>query len=286
MNKPTVFVGSSKEGLEIADAVRFHLRETALVSVWNDGIFGLSASTLDSLLSMPGKFDFAVLVLTPDDLLIKGSDQGHVPRDNVMFELGLFLGALGRSRTFAICSDSPSLRLSSDLAGITVARFGHHDAARDVTAAIGPACFELRKVIRQLGPRERRPDGSELSVVSDPRPILNAVSLIELSCTPEQPIRGSRIVLEYLLESKIEALRVWFGANLYRDDKYYYNVDEDSEQILVRGRQVHQRYLSIPPDIEPGTYTLQAEVWFGERSNPQRSIALVTRWPDRTFTLQ
>jgi hypothetical protein len=44
--------------------------------------------------------------------------------------------------------------------------------------------------------------------------------------------------------------------------------------------------LSIPSDLEPGPYALQVEVWFGERSNPQRSIALSTRWPDRTLVLQ
>jgi predicted nucleotide-binding protein len=47
--RPTVFVGSSGEGLEVARAVQFQLRDVALASVWNEGVFGLMAGTLDSL---------------------------------------------------------------------------------------------------------------------------------------------------------------------------------------------------------------------------------------------
>ncbi len=271
MKKPTVFIGSAKASLDIADAVAYHLRETALVSVWaDDGLFVLSQATLDSLLAMPDNFDFAILVLTPDDLSLGGSANRYVPRDNVMFEFGLFMGALGRSRTLAICSDDPSLILASDLAGITVARFGHEDATHNLMAAIRPACIQLRNIIRQLGPRF---------------PIDDAVSLIEFNCIPEQPIRGGTLILEFVLESKIKELRVWFGANLFRDDKYIYDVDEDSEQILARGRRKYLRYLSIPARIEPGTYLLRTEVWFGERSNPDRSRALVGLWPARTLIL-
>jgi len=68
-----------------------------------------------------------------------------------MFELGLFMGRLGPARTFAVCSDSPKLKLPSDLAGVTMARFKADDARRDLTAALGPSCFRLRQAIRDLG---------------------------------------------------------------------------------------------------------------------------------------
>jgi hypothetical protein len=75
----------------------------------------------------------------------------QAPRDNVMFELGLFMGRLSPGRTFAVCSDSPNLKLPSDLAGVTMARFTTPDTAEDLAPALGPACFQLRQVIRDLG---------------------------------------------------------------------------------------------------------------------------------------
>jgi hypothetical protein len=154
--RPTVFVGSSGEGLEIARTIQFHLQDAALVSVWNAGVFGLSEGTLESLVRMLDSFDFAVLVITPDDLLTSRGQERQAPRDNVMFELGLFMGRLGPERTFAVCSDSPNLKLPSDLAGVTMARFKANDAAHDLTAALGPACFQLRQVIRGKGLSESK----------------------------------------------------------------------------------------------------------------------------------
>jgi hypothetical protein len=156
MEKPSVFVGSSREGLEIARAVQFQLKDDALVSVWNEGAFGLGQGTLESLVAVLDRFDFAVLVITPDDVVASRETASQAPRDNVMFELGLFMGRLGRARTFAICSSARDLKLPSDLAGVTLARFDAADAAKDVTAALGPACFQIRQAIRELGISETK----------------------------------------------------------------------------------------------------------------------------------
>lgn len=170
--RPTIFVGSSREGLEISRAIQFQLQDAALVSVWNEGIFGLSEGTLESLVRMLDRFDFAVLVITPDDVVSSRDSQGQAPRDNVMFELGLFMGRLGPARTFAVCSDAPNMKLPSDLAGVTMARFKTADAARDLTAALGPTCFPIRRVIWDLGFSESK----KLKGVADSASHVEAVS--------------------------------------------------------------------------------------------------------------
>src|SRR5207245_1960643 len=121
---------------------------------------------------MLDRFDFAVLVITPDDVVSSRESQKQAPRDNVMFELGLFMGRLGTARTFAVCSDAPNLKLPSDLAGVTMARFKAADAARDLTAALGPACFRVRQVIRDLGLSESK----KLKGVADSASHVEAVS--------------------------------------------------------------------------------------------------------------
>ena len=92
MLKPSLFVGSSTEGLEFARAIRCLLDLDVEVTLWNDGFFSLGATLVESLVAAVQRYDFAALVLTPDDLLLNREMEVMGPRDNVIFELGLFMG--------------------------------------------------------------------------------------------------------------------------------------------------------------------------------------------------
>ena len=50
MQKPTMFVGSSSEGLAAARTIREQFDREMDVQIWNEGVFKLNASTLESLL--------------------------------------------------------------------------------------------------------------------------------------------------------------------------------------------------------------------------------------------
>ena len=106
MNNPRVFIGSSSESIEIARAIQSNLSSDCDIKVWDQkGIFELSESPLDSLQKCLSKFHFAIFVLTPDDEITIRGKFGKTPRNNVIFELGLFLGALGRNKVFIICPE-------------------------------------------------------------------------------------------------------------------------------------------------------------------------------------
>lgn len=150
MTKPSVFIGSSSEGLEIARALEFQLKDVGEITIWNEGIFGLGFGTLESLVNALDRFDFAVLILTPDDFIVSRDISSNTPRDNVMFELGLFMGRLGRSRTFIVFDVSSKLKIPSDLAGVTAATFDGTRQDRNLIAAVGPACTLMRNSIRDL----------------------------------------------------------------------------------------------------------------------------------------
>jgi hypothetical protein len=152
MVKPSIFVGSSTEGLEVARAVQYQLAEDGEVELWNEGVFSLGYAALESLVQALNRFDFAVLVLTPDDLTASRGVEQRSARDNVLIELGLFIGRLGRERTFLLVCKDKDLRIPSDLAGITFATFSLPADESKLTSAVGPACTKVRNAIRALGP--------------------------------------------------------------------------------------------------------------------------------------
>ena len=82
MSRPSMFIGSSSEGKEIAQHVRAQLTDNAEVTIWNEGPFGLGHGTLESLVKALDQFDFAVLVLTPDDMVESRENMMQSPRDN------------------------------------------------------------------------------------------------------------------------------------------------------------------------------------------------------------
>jgi predicted nucleotide-binding protein len=141
--RPSVFIGSSSEGLPIAELIQLNLDSSCGCVIWSQGVFGLSEGTLESLVSAAAKFDFAILALTPDDLVTKRDVPGQQPRDNVLFELGLFMGKLGRDRTFIVHGRGQDLNLPSDLAGITRATFTLRKDG-NTRAALGPVCTQLK----------------------------------------------------------------------------------------------------------------------------------------------
>lgn len=121
--RPSVFVGSSVEGLKIAQAVQRRLDYAADVDIWDQATFDLSSVTIEALEDRCRTADFAIFVLTPDDVKIKREKKTAAARDNVVFELGLFAGTLGRKRCFLVHDREQKIDLPSDLAGITPATF-------------------------------------------------------------------------------------------------------------------------------------------------------------------
>ena len=150
---PILFVGSSKETLPVAQAAQAGLaHDRVIVRLWTDGVFGPSRFPIDDLLEQVNQADFAVLVVGPDDKVLFRDDTVDTPRDNVVFELGLFMGGLGRERSVVVAPRGIPLKLPSDIFGLTTLEY---DPAKliDPAACLGPVCTALRERILRLGPR-------------------------------------------------------------------------------------------------------------------------------------
>jgi hypothetical protein len=154
-HRPSLFIGSSTEGLEFARAARGLLNQDVEVTLWNEGFYRLGATFIETLIYGLPRFDFALLVVTPDDFVRIREVEGFGPRDNVIFELGLFMGRLGRSRTFLL-HQTDAVRIPTDLSGMAAATYDWPRTDNNHQAAIAAACDMIRNTIRDLGESETK----------------------------------------------------------------------------------------------------------------------------------
>ena len=131
-----VFVASSSEQLQVADRIADALRvvdqadHTPQLDVcpWSEGVFTFSASYIETLEEELDRADFAVVILTADDVASSRNKEINLPRDNVVLELGLFMGRLGRRRCFFFVDGESDTKVASDLSGVKPVEFYEQSA--------------------------------------------------------------------------------------------------------------------------------------------------------------
>ncbi|KAA5534563.1 hypothetical protein F0919_08045 [Taibaiella lutea] len=138
-----IFIGSSAEGLRYVDQICTYLEPVGDVVKWTTS-FTQNRSALDSLIKKTKLSEFAILVATCDDLTLKRDDIKSTPRDNIVFEFGLFAGATGIDRAFLLVEEAAEL--PSDLEGIVVSRFSDDKSKYN---SLEKKCAELIEHIRK-----------------------------------------------------------------------------------------------------------------------------------------
>src|SRR5881394_538339 len=148
--KPRIFLGSSGQQERLIQALTRGLQDIADVAPWTT-VFNPGVSTLERLLELTREVDFAAFVFAQDDWTTKGPAAAPAsptptpgqasPRDNVVFEAGLFGGVLGMRRTFIL--HASGAKLPTDLLGLTCVRYDGSTTAAEMKVV----CEKLRKAI-------------------------------------------------------------------------------------------------------------------------------------------
>src|SRR6266545_2111724 len=177
MNKPRIFLGSSGKQAKLLQAIARGLEDVADVELWTT-TFNPGRSTLDRLVELSQEVDFAAFVFAQDDWTTTDASQSGQasPRDNVVFEAGLFGGALGMRRTFILHASGS--KLPSDLLGFTCIRYGEATTAAEMRVVNQ----KLRKAIEDAG-RVARIEGLwwQYSLTERTQREPSAVSLLRIS---------------------------------------------------------------------------------------------------------
>jgi hypothetical protein len=178
--KARIFLGSSGQQEKLLRALTKGLADIADVDPWTT-VFNPGVSTLDRLVELTHEVDFAAFVFAQDDWTMHGASPDEAsgeaaPRDNVVYEAGLFGGALGIRRTFILHANGA--KLPTDLLGLTSVRYEPNPTA----AGVREINQKLRKAIETEG-RISRLDGDwwQLSLTARTELEPSSVSLLTIS---------------------------------------------------------------------------------------------------------
>lgn len=165
--KPRLFVGCATSDLAVAKAIEQTLWREVEVEVWDEDKFDSTHAPVETLTRLSKECDFAVLIVSPLD---PSRHEGFKSaRDNVVFEIGLFFGALCRDRVFIVGPhDAKTLKLPTDLSGLEPFPYDSNRSDGNLTSAVGPACTSILRRITALRSAARRPAGAESKVASVP----------------------------------------------------------------------------------------------------------------------
>jgi hypothetical protein len=181
MDKPRIFLGSSGMQKKLVQALTRGLEDVAHVDPWTTSL-NPGTTTLARLFELAHEVDFAAFVFARDDWTAAGlpesppTDSGQAsPRDNVVFEAGLFGGVLGMNRIFIL--HATGAKLPSDLLGFIVIRYGEATSSE-----IRVVNEKLRKAIENEG-RVARIEGLwwQFSLTERTAKEPSALSLLKIS---------------------------------------------------------------------------------------------------------
>src|SRR5690349_11549543 len=180
--KPRIFLGSSGQQEKLVQALTRGLQDIADVDPWTT-VFNPGVSTLERLVELTREVDFAAFVFAQDDWTAVNAEASPTdnagqasPRDNVVFEAGLFGGALGMRRTFIL--HAKGAKLPTDLLGLTCVRYDGESADAEIDAI----CQKLRNAIENEG-RLARIEGHwwQYSLTERTEKEPSALSLLKIS---------------------------------------------------------------------------------------------------------
>jgi hypothetical protein len=296
MAKPRIFLGSSGKQAKLLQALERGLEEIANVEPWTTS-FNPGTTTLGRLLELTREVDFAAFVFAQDDWtardapVVDDSTTGQAsPRDNVVFEAGLFGGVLGMRRTFIL--HASGAKLPTDLLGLTCVRYDGSATPAEVKAI----CQKLRNAIANEGAAARI-EGMwwQFSLTQRTEKEPSALSLLKVSRN-----RGGALEVNGRAwqEDGMLSSRYWSEASREKDDGssiFYYwkgerplhldapplegtaeirleSADRASGYFITRGDDVNTRTSGIYLRAEPA----DVEIFEG-RDDRQRAELIADR---------
>ena len=235
-----LFIGSSVEGLRIAESVKAQLEHSVIrAEIWTQGTFKANGYPLEQLESALDKYQYGLFVMTPDDLISSRNEQFTVARDNVLLELGMFIGRYGRNNCFILVprgNNSP--KIPSDLSGFNTISYDPEWASESIDAALGTPARDIKKAIEnssQEQEQEQEQDILNSNINSKSKNDNESIQQTILKLLFSVP-NGTKLnmIVEYMSIDK--NLCLYHIDQLTKND-YVNNVNDEIFTITEKGRK-------------------------------------------------
>jgi hypothetical protein len=282
--KPRIFIGSAGESEQVAIAIQSTLCRYAELTVWSQDVFNPSDITLEKLEDILGHADFGILVYHPTDKTISRKKAYWSVRDNVIFESGMFVGRLGRKRTFLLKPASArEMKIPSDLFGVTIGTYDDNRSDDNLEAAVGPFCQDVLRQIKKLMPRACE-CGKHLEFTHDV-----FVSTILAGFSDSKRLYEHNQLMKKLVASlRKRNLRVYYAAESLADTTDFHETDITSGGFVRARNDVDivkrcRYFLMIYPEKATSSCLFEAGLAFGDC---KKSIVLCKDPDDLPFLIR
>lgn len=282
--KPRIFIGTAGEADQIGIAIQSTLSRYAEVTVWTQDVFDLSDITLEKLEEVLGRSDFGILVYHPTDKTISRKKTYRSVRDNVIFESGMFVGRLGRKRTFLLKPASAgNMKIPSDLLGVTIGTYDDTRSDDNLEAAVGPFCQDVLRQINKLKPRACE-CGKHLEFSHDV-----FVSTILAGFSDSARLSEHNDLMKKLVASLRKCgLRVYYAAESLADTTGFHETDITSGGFVRARNDIDivkrcRYFLMIYPERATSSCLFEAGLAFGDC---KKSIVLCKTPDDLPFLIR
>jgi diguanylate cyclase (GGDEF)-like protein len=224
--RPTLFIACSWEDRSLAGALQQELDDDLDVTIWNQNVFSPSSIVIDNLLRALPDFDFGLFIFAEDDILNKRDQIAAAPRDNVIFELGMFMAILGRERCFILCPRDVVLSNPTDLLGITVLLYRSNRPDGNFRAAVGPACTQIREHVRRYG---------SIRAQAEPEQRTSTVSIL----TSSDREKIERTIMKIVESGTGPTFLIFVDVDRFEALNRYYGTEACNEVITVIEEILH-----------------------------------------------
>jgi hypothetical protein len=243
-HQPVVFIGSSSESWKYAEQISRRIERVAAIRQWKH-VFEPGEYVIDRLRSEVRNVDFALFVLAPDDVIRSRGRQALGPRDNIVFEAGMFMSSLGRERCFLIENSDARLKLPSDILGLTTLRYNGIEAknGRHNWAALHKQVSDpLIERITNLGPTaaSELPEAlARIFMIST-----RVETRLPLSVMTSKHANEMSIYLESLFNDGHHDRHALTGTRLRRvfEDGGHYSLGVSTNKRVARSHQILRQF--------------------------------------------